>query len=274
LRLYIILIPLTILALAGCGPKVKQTPVETKPPVEVARCRPHSLTVDSLGNHYARIAWNPGCSGTRIMQGYNIYLSRKSMSGTDGNISPYNQIIYPGDTEGRVDRESFEFKELTSATRYFARVRAVYDDNTLSPATNEVEIICYPHGEIALSESYSGKQDGFSFEKSDYCKTDAMENDLYYYSKDGHDFLCSPTRISRVNRKTEFFAIDKQGTMAELAQIEINGKGLDKVEILPGTALFLKTADGNKAVLKVVKCVDTGTVRKATIQYYYLPQVQ
>ena len=274
----VLVLPILV-TISGCAPAARKAPVETKPPVETARCLPHDLTVDSLDNHYARIAWNPGCPETRILRGFNIYLSRKPSpenrnSRAKDMAIPYNETVYPGDAEGRADRESFEFRDLTLSTRYFARVRAVYDDSTFSPPTNEVEIIGYPQGAITLAESYFGRQDGFSFEKNDYCKTDAMENDLYYYSKDGRNFLCSPLRISRVNRKTEIFTTDKQGTLADLAHIEPRGKGLDKAEIFPGTILLIKTATGNRAALRIVKCVDAGVVRETTIQYYYLSPVK
>ncbi|MFH1701622.1 MAG: hypothetical protein ABIE07_13670 [Candidatus Zixiibacteriota bacterium] len=178
--------------LMACGPKTGSDLGEGK------LCNPHSLEIDSVGSHYLRIAWNTGCPGFRIMRGFNIYLSPAPLAGQYSgydlpqSIKPYNNEAYPGDPEGNEKHETFEFRELPLAEKYYIHVRVINSDGTLSLPSNEIEIVQMPQGVISLGISYSGNNDGFSFENDAYCGTDDVENDLYFYSKDGTDYLCSP----------------------------------------------------------------------------------
>jgi hypothetical protein len=263
-----------VILLASCGPP---TPIDID---ESKRCLPRNLVLDTTANNYALIAWDPGCPGTRIMRGFNIYLSPVKLAekypGAEmpESIEPFNPEIYPGDTRGNPNHETFECKEIENATAYYAHVRAVYNDNTLSRPTNEIEIIVYPQGKLDLGVSYSMKNDGFSFEKNDYCGTDDIENDIYFYHLDGKDFLCSTARIGPVNRKTEIYIGEQDMTLENLSEITANDSPSEKVELQPDGVYLIITEDGYPARLRLIEITGTENDRVAKFEYRYRPPVK
>jgi hypothetical protein len=272
------LIPILILSLifvlVSCGPPTAVDISESKP------CLPRDLMLEKTANNYALIAWDPGCPGTRIMRGFNIYLSpvplAKKYPGSElpATIEPFNQEIYPGDTLGNPNRETFECQDIENARAYYAHVRAVYSDNTLSPPTNEIEIITYPQGTIKLGVSYSGNDDGFSFAKSSYCGTDDLENDLYFYHLDGQDFLCSPARIGPVNRKTQIYVGRQDMTIKDIQELVADNKPSEKVQLRRNGVYFLITEDGYPARLRLIDIKGTENDRTAVFEYRYRPPVK
>jgi hypothetical protein len=262
---------LSVIILVSCGPPPQVGADESK------RCRPHDLSLVKTSNHFALIAWNPGCTGTRIMQGFNIYLSPTPLvekyPGSDlpSTITPYNPEIYPGDTIGDPRRETYECKDIENAVVYYAHVRAVYNDNTLSEPTNEIEIVAYPQGEMSLSVSFSGADDGFSFVKNSSCRTDDLENDLYFYDMDGNDYLCSPSRLGPVNRKTEIYKGRPGQSLDDLIAASSATAPSEKIKFVPGDVFLLITDDGYPVRLEINEIAGKGNDRVARIEYLYRP---
>jgi hypothetical protein len=260
--------------LIACGPKTGVDLSEGK------SCNPHSLEIDSTGSHYTRIAWNPGCPGVRIMQGFNIYLLPTPIvdqySGHDlpESIKPYNKEPYPGDPEGNEKYETFEFKDIPLAERYYAHVRVINSDGTLSLPSNEIEIIQMPQGIINLGTSYSGDNDGFSFEIDDYCGTDDVENDLYFYSKDGIDYLCSPARISAINRANKIYSLGQGESLGDVSKISSRGEASEKIAMNPGGIFVIETEEGHLAKIRLVRMTGSGNSRTAEFEYYYQAPVK
>ncbi len=242
-------------------------------------CIPRDLQIDSVGNRYAKIAWDPGCPGTRIMRGFDIYLSPVPLvdkySGREfsNSIKPHNHELYPGDAEGNPDRETYEIENISNATRYFVHVRAVYNDGSFSKPSNEIDLICYPQGILELAVSYSGDQAGFSFAEDRYCRTNNLENDIYFYHKDGKDFLCSPSRLGAVNRMTKIYPAGKGVTPPYPEKLQRVGEASEKIEILPGRNIVIETEDGYYAGLYIRQLERSGDDRRAIIQYFYRPPV-
>ena len=266
------------LLLSACAPPPK--PSESPKPAEAVTtrlCLPHDLTVEGRASHTARIAWNPGCSEVRILRGFNIYLSTAPLAakfpGPDlpDTILSFNREVYPGDTLGNPDRETYTLDSIPNAIRFFIHARAVNIDNTLSLPTNEVQLICYPQGVIELEESFSGRRDGFSFSEENYCRTDALANDLYFYHRNGDDFLCSPSRLGPVNRPTKIYDAGEGIPLAELDALAPIGSPLEKILIRVGTNLVIITADGRPAALHVTGTGVENDKHKVVIEYLFKP---
>ncbi|MEE9441525.1 MAG: hypothetical protein V3V99_02515 [candidate division Zixibacteria bacterium] len=263
---FIIFIPILLIA---CGPKTGLDLSDGK------LCNPHSLEIDSTGSHYTRIAWNPGCPGVRIMRGFNIYLSPTPIvseySGHElpESIKPYNNETYPGDPEGNEKHETFEFKDLPLAERYYAHVRVINSDGSLSLPSNEIEIVQMPQGIMTLGVSYSGNNEGFSFENDAYCGTDDVENDLYFYSKNGSDYLCSPARISAVNRANKIYFLGQGESLGDVSNISSRGESVQKIAMIPGEIFVIETEDGYFAKLRLIRMTGSGDYRTAVFEYFY-----
>ena len=267
-----------MLLLSACAPPPK--PSEPPQPAEALTtrsCLPHDLTVDGRGSHTARIAWNPGCPDVRILRGFNIYLSAAPLTaqfpGTNlpDTIMPFNREIFPGDTLGNPNRETYTLDSIPNAIRFFIHARAVNIDNTLSRPTNEVQVICYPQGVIELEESFSGKRDGFSFVDESYCRTDDLANDLYFYHRNGDDFLCSPSRLGPVNQTTKIYDAGEGIPLAKLDTLAPIGSPLERISIRVGTNLVIVTADGRPAALHVIDLVGKNDKHKVVIEYLFKP---
>jgi len=260
--------------LISCGPPTQMDTGESK------RCLPRSLSLEKTANNYALIAWDPGCSGTRIMRGFNIYLSStplvKKYPGAElpSSIEPFNVEIYPGDTVGDPDRETYECEDIENAVIYYAHVRAVYNDNSLSAPTNEIEIISYPQGEFSLAVSYSGSNDGFSFFQNSHCRTNDIENDLYFYHKDGVDYLCSPARLGPVNRSTKIYPGRKDSSLDDLLSAVDKKQPVEKAELRLNDVFLIITEDGYPARLQVTDINGNGEDRVVKFEYIYRPPVK
>jgi hypothetical protein len=272
---------LLMMVLAGlsCAPRTVQ--VEPKPPaVTPEPCLPGNLSLLATLDRSARIAWDLDCPGIRIMQGFNIYVSRTPLveryPGRDlpDSIRPYNPLVYPGDTAGNPDHESYEIKGIENAVRYFVHVRVIHSDGGVSLPTNEITVVCLPRGEIVLRESYSGERDGFSFARNASCRTDDLDNDLYYYHKDGHDYLCSPVRIGPVYRATQLAAAGHADSLDPAFPIVPGDTSGDKVEVVPGGVYIIVTQDGYPARLRLKQIRDEGGRREAVLDFIYQPPIR
>jgi hypothetical protein len=243
-------------------------------------CKPQDLTIDSIANNYTRIAWNPGCPGIRVMRGFNIYLSPvPQVSKYTGrelpkNIRAFNSEIYPGDSEGKLNRETYEIENIDNATRYYVHVRAVYNDGSLSVPSNEIELLIYQQGTIELDVSYSGNQAGYSFVKDRPCKTDALENDIYYYHKDGIDYICSPSRIGPVNRNNKIYAAGSGNQQPDPDNLNVEGNSVDRIAVIPGQNLLIDTEEDYKVGLFIVGFEGAESDRRVVFEYFYKPPVR
>lgn len=264
---------LSAIVLISCGPPAKVGD-------QAKLCQPTDLKVVTVGNGRAIIAYNPGCPETRILRGFNIYVSPVPLVGKYGgralpsSVKPHNPEIYPGDPEGTFDRETYEIKNVANATRYYVHLRTVYSDKSLSLPTNEIELVCWPQGEIDLAVSYSGKQDGFSFTLDNYCGTDDIENDMYFFHKDGFDYFCSPARLSAVNRKSKLFNVAAGTLHGDLGRLQRIGYEYKKIKIFQGERYLLETEDGHVAGLYIKRFEGEGSNRRVIFDYLFKPPIK
>ncbi|MCX6833610.1 MAG: fibronectin type III domain-containing protein, partial [candidate division Zixibacteria bacterium] len=207
---------LTVLVLAGCGPvTVRQSsetplPTETRKQVSIADLRV-SVNDKSMIVSWKRI-------GQGAISGYNIYISERPLfalypdAHVDSSIAPYNATPFPGDTNPEDSVENFEATHLENGVKYFVTVRVVFPDGLVSRPSSEVTVVCGPRGEIELPIRYQSSPDGYSFEKNAYTDANSTDNDLYFYSKDGRDYLASPRRLDGFINDTRFLVLPFRGS--------------------------------------------------------------
>lgn len=223
------------------------------------------------------IAWNPGCKGTRILQGFNIYLLPEPLTKMSENgelpkgIEPFNKLIYPGDTEGDPNRETYEIKEIDNSVIYYVHVRTVNSDGSLSKPSNEVELVTVARGEIALALAHSGINDGFSLDRAKYCHTNDLANDFYVFEKDSWFYLCSPARLSPVNRETRIYDLGSSNKLGDLPVDLPPGGGEQKVRLVKRSLYLVVTEEGHQAKLRMKYDSGNGTEKRIYFEYLYQP---
>lgn len=240
-----------------------------------ADCIP--LGVETVVNREVMtVSWIPNCS--RINSGFNIYISQQPLAATypgtevPDEIRPYNKQPFPGDTDPSDGREHFEAVGLTDGLPYYVSVRIVYPDGTVSKPSEEIMAVCGARGEIELSLRFKSKKDGFSFGRNDYVRADGVDNDLYFFSRDGEDFLASPTRLGGFLRATKLAILPFRGELEDIGPtLEASSPTSDRVEIGVGDWLHLLTDNGGEAILKVKSFAGQGDQRRIHLQYAFSP---
>jgi len=258
---------LILVSAIGCGPK-QTPPSEVSPTVY-----PYDLSV-SAGNHKLELSWK--LHGDTLISGYNIYISRSSLEAEYPNgkypstVKPYNLTIFPGDTNPEDDIEHYDAEGLENGVKYYVTVRTVLPGRSLSKPSNEVAVVAGPRGEITLDSRYQGNHDGYSFEEDDYTGADADNNDVYFYSLEGTDYLASPTRLNGFLRESKFMVLPFRGDMADMFS-KVNGSSLNpseiRAEVSAGSWVLMRTADGANVLLKVLGFNGEGKDRKVELRF-------
>jgi hypothetical protein len=273
----IILLFLSILIISQCAPPTKRIiPRETGEKAgKVRECTPAKVAVQP-GNHKLVIRWDPNCSDSVILSGYNIYLLNKPLDKKDygpnpsSRIKPHNSVPYPGDTGTDSRLESMEINNLDNGREYFISVRAVYPDESVSAISDEISAICRPEGEFTLEFRYAGLNDGFSFARGLSVRADASANDIYFFQKDGFDFIASPHRLNGFLRKSELYSLGKTESIYQYPKFELTNPSAEKLPVLRGESYLIKTADGNYA--KIWLQGATGEGKERTLKFIYIYQ--
>lgn len=240
-------------------------------------CYPYDARVE-VNDRQMTVIWKKRCS--RLMSGYNIYISTEPLvsryPGTElpASVKPFNPTPFPGDTNPEDNLEHFEATGLKNGVKYYVSVRVVNPDRTLSKPTNEVVAVCGPRGEMELSVRYKSEHDGFSFEKNEYVRADNLENDLYFFSKNGTDYLSSPNRLDGFLRKNKFHVLPFKGTFEEIKEQFARydtPPTQERVAIKPGDWVHMVTPEGTNALLYVKKIEGEGEKRQVRLFYAYSP---
>lgn len=261
---------LSVALLAGCAPQ--------KAVREVAElCYPYDASVE-VNNRQMTVAWRTNCH--RLMSGYFIYISKEPLvekyPGTEmpASVIPFNHIPFPGDTNPEDEIEHFVAEGLNNGVKYYVSVRVVNPDRTLSKPSNEVAVVCGPRGEMHLSIRYKSDKDGFSFEKNTPVRADDLDNDLYFHSRDGNDYLVSPNRLDGFLKANKFLVLPFKGDFDQVKmKLPTLGKNpdSDRVVVREGNWVYILTSENKYALVKVLSVSGEGERRSLKLFYAYSP---
>jgi hypothetical protein len=263
-----IIMSLILLTLAGCGPK-------TGSGGEAHRGDSYNLQID-VNDGSMIVAWKRHTGG--MISGYNIYISEEPLAarfpgpGIDPSIQPHNRTPFPGDTNPDDNMEYYTAESLENGLRYYVSVRIVFPDGTLSEPSREVTAVCGPRGEIDLAVRYQSDHDGYSFEQNEYVRADAVDNDLYFFSKDGIDHLASPIRLNGFLNDTRLLVLPYGGSLEEVSSRVMESKLTptdDQVDISTGDWVLARTASGRHALLHVLALRGDGKERQIHLFFAY-----
>jgi len=275
---------ITVLVLAsgfGCGPTKTSVKPETGLPTIA---HPDILPVDlnvTAGNGTMTIRWK--LQETGVISGYNIFIARESLASdfrqpNAAVVAPHNTTVYPGDTNPEDEFIEYVADGLDNGVKYYVSVRVVFPDQSMSRPSNEVVAVCGPRGEFSLSPRYKSDADGYSLVTGRQVRADGSDNDLYFFSKDGADYLASPDRLNSYLRKSTFAVISKDGTFEEIRRKIATDKvgserWIDKATVKPGSWLLVRTAEDYTALIHVTGTTGEGDARYVTLWYAICPLV-
>ncbi|UCC45579.1 MAG: fibronectin type III domain-containing protein [Candidatus Zixiibacteriota bacterium] len=261
-------ITVLIVSLAvGCGPG--------KMADETGRGAPRNLEVKP-DHQMLELSWTKHTDA--LITGYNIYISRQPLredypgSTLPSGVAPFNPSPFPGDTNPDDGVEHFTAEELENGVSYYVTIRMVYPDGTLSPPSREIEVVCNPRGEVVLSIRYESDRDGYSFAGDHYVRADNEENDLYFFSKDGIDYLASPDRLDGFLKSNNYSVLTTKGSLDE-ASAEANRQGQrlwsDRVMIDTGDWLLMRSPSGERVLINVLGLEGSGSDRQVRLFFAY-----
>ncbi len=239
-------------------------------------CSISDVRVD-VNDQVMTVSWNDNCG--RLISGYNIYISEDPLVATypdtslPGSIEPHNTSPYPGDTDPADPRVYYEAQGLENGVKYFVSVRVVYGDQSLSEPSEEVLAVCAPRGQIELGVRYSDNPDGFSFVSGDYTDADDTDNDIYFYTANGDDFLASPMRLGFL-KDNKFKKLAYSGDVDEVAakvKADTVPPNEDKVQVEAGDWVWVYMPDQTTALVQVRQFEGSGENRTVSLYFAYYP---
>ena len=268
-RFTLAIIAILSFILIHCGPPKTDYELPRK------TCAPSNLTVQP-GDSSMLLKWDTGCTDNIVLTGYNIYIQSKPLNekyqyrDLPSKIKPYNSGPYPGDTDPEDSYETINIGNLENGVEYFVTVRAAYADRGHSMASNEVSVICRPEGEFELAYRYAGENDGFNLAEGTVVRADSDSNDLYFYHKDGLDYLASPKRLNGYLRESQFYSLGVTEDIYQHPEIELDIPPVDRIPIRVGESCLIKTSDGNFAKIRLEEA--SGELKGRTLKLRYIYQ--
>ncbi|UCG62780.1 MAG: fibronectin type III domain-containing protein [Candidatus Zixiibacteriota bacterium] len=266
----VVIAALAMVFSGGCGPK--KTGDETS-----SGCRPRDLQVD-VNSGTMDVYWKSNCD--RLISGYNIYIAENPLvkeypgSRLPRAVRPFNHQPYSGDTNPDDGLEHFIAEGLENGKKYYVSVRVVNPDLTVSKPSNEVMAVCGPSGEIELSVRYRSEHDGFSFERGEYVRADAVDNDVYFFSDSDGDYLNSPAKLTGFLKENLMAKLSLKGTFRDIrGKISQVTESPDeqKISVGKGDWLLLRTPEGTNAVVNVLEIAGDGQDRRIKLFFTYNP---
>jgi len=239
-----------------------------------SECAPTNLTVQANDGSLF-LKWETDCPDDIALSGYNIYLQKSPMypdyhdEAPPGRIDPFNSTPYPGDTDPDNSFETMSINNLPNGVEYFISVRTVFPDNTMTVSSNEVSVICRPEGNFELAFRFSGLNDGYSFKTGKSVRADGELNDIYFYSKDGFDFIASPRRLNGFLRDSRIYSLGKTKNIYQYPELKLDIPPVEKIPVMLGESYLVYTADGNYAKIRIEDVSGEGKQRLLKISYIY-----
>ena len=254
----------------GCAPPKSGHEVDES-------CYPYDLNVE-VNDRTMTVMWKTECN--RLTSGYNIYISETPFTEYNSGdnqlfmVKPFNYEPFLGDTDPSDGIEHFIASMLDNGMVYYVSARVVFPDRSLSKPSNEVVAVCGPRKEIELDVRYTSEQDGFSFEKNSYVRADDVTNDIYFYSKDGHDYLASPSRLDGFLRDSKLSRLPFKGDIddvKEQVRSLVTVPSSDRLVIHRGEWFRIMTLDKTNALVKVLEITGDGSKRRVKLFIAYTP---
>lgn len=258
----------SVLLVIGCGP-----PRQTGQ-LAVSECAPTNLTVQA-NDSTLYLKWDTNCPDNIALSGYSIYVEESSIHEKYGQLSlpkkieRYNQLLYPGDTDPITSYETMTINNLANGIEYFVSIRTVFPDNTMTVSSNEVPVMCRPEGEFELAFRFTGKNDGFSFKTGQAVRADGEQNDLFFFHKEGFDFIASPTRLNGFIRESKLYSLGKTKDIYQYPELELDFEPVDKIPVIVGESYLILTADGTYTKIRIENASGVNKERKLKIKYIY-----
>ncbi len=254
--------------LFSCAPKKELVKV----PAEIY---PYDLKVE-VDRESMTLAWKTHGSG--LKGGYNIYISTEPLAAKytgpflPEDIKPFNPVNFPGDTNPDDGVTYYKAEHLEEGVKYYISVRVVNTDRTLSKPTNEAIAVLGARSEFELAFRYRSDNDGYSFAGDKSVRADAADNDIYYYTRDGADYLASPDRLNGFLRNNRFRILPLKGDF-EYIRNQVNRSkdepADDRVSIKKDDWILVRTADNTYALLHVLSFSGIGEQRTVTLFLAY-----
>ncbi len=262
---YLVVFVLLGVIFAGCAPK------------QVVDEVPRAIYADDVrvevNDREMTVSWRK--HGEGAIGGYNIYVSKHSLVSSAGPLfdsslaEPINTTPFPGDTDPDDGIEHFVARSLENGVVYYVSVRVVFPDGLMSKFSNEVLAVCGPRGEIELGIRYQGGEDGYSFNGNRYVSADDVENDLYFFSKEGVDYLCSPKRLNGFLKDNHLMILPYRHDNYDKVAAQLSGSGIEaineQVEIVPGDWVLINLPDGHNAIVNVLGFNGEGKERRVRL---------
>ncbi|HDL01755.1 MAG TPA: hypothetical protein ENH23_05940 [candidate division Zixibacteria bacterium] len=249
------------LLLYGCPPQ--KTTISS----EQGDCGVSDVAVD-VNDQMMNISWVNNCNKT--IAGYNIYISESKNS----DAKPYNDVPFDGDTNPEDGVENFQAEHLENGKKYYVSVGIVNPDQTESKRSTEIVAVCGPRVEIELAVRYKSDNDGYSFDSNKYVRADNDLNDLYFFSKDGVDYLSSPNNLDGFLRVNKFEKLRFQGDFHDLRnQISKYYKLAvkNKIVVTQGDWVIMTTFEKTHALIKILGFSGSGVERRIKLFVAYSP---
>ena len=257
-----------IILLAGCQPSKVADEVGSS-------CAPKNLAVKA-SNEAMTVSWRPDCN--QLISGYYIFISEQPLFEKFGNtflpksVKPFNDAAFAGDTEPADGIENFEAGGLENGKKYYVSVRTIFPDLTLSKSSNEQVVVCGPRGEIELSIRYKSERDGYSFSRDIFVRADDLDNDIYYHTLSGKDYLGSPEKLDGFLRKNRLTVLPYKGDF-ETVREKAAGSGVEpdqlRVEVKKDDWVLIKSEEGNLGLLKILGFGGDGEERRIELYFAY-----
>ena len=233
-----------ILLLASCGPKPKPTIANV----------PYEFEAEALDSG-AILRWQINREGG-LIGGYEIYLA----DSPEEAGAPYNNSSYPGDTDGNTSRESIELVGLENGKTYYAYVRTIQADGSLTAPSRKISFRPLEQGRITITSNYLIDKSGYSFAGHKYAVVRNSDNDFYIYSTGAKMGISSPSRMHSSLRQTRIKMAGKASS--EYASTQ---------SLSIGATYLLELANGGHAKMTAIDIHGASPEIVATFDYIYYP---
>lgn len=208
--------------------------------------------------------------------GYFIYAlpTTKANSQARENAAPVNPEPFLGDTNPEDSVIEYAVGGLPNAVSLTFWVRSIDSRGRLSEPSNSAEGICLPRGEFDLQDRGAPGANGFSFVRREAVSLRDDAIDLFFVSRGGVDYLCSPTRLDGIYRENSLILLPYKGTLEQIAGKRDQFTGHvagDRVVVQPGDWVYLLMPDKSSALVQVKSITGDESARVARCWYVYSP---